>query len=137
MSQACAQFLKGLLRIIRSNALAERGPQAPRYGGGLIAGRGDRLVPSSSGSASSGRQRSPMLFSIAFSASSCLCKVLRRLRSSTRQRLQAVALGNTEPEVLGSVAARLAHLEKGLPVAEPAKIAQSSCGYPLNDLARR
>ncbi|MGQ0656801.1 MAG: type I restriction endonuclease subunit R [Chromatiales bacterium] len=51
--------------------------------------------------------------------------------------LQAVALGNTEPEVLSSVAARLARLEKGLPEADKAKIAQASGGFTLKDLARR
>ena len=51
--------------------------------------------------------------------------------------LQAVALGNTEPEVLSSVAARLARLEKHLPEADQAKIAQASGGYTLKDLARR
>jgi type I restriction enzyme, R subunit len=50
---------------------------------------------------------------------------------------QAVALGNTEPEVLSSVAARLARLEKDLPAADQAKIAQASGGFTLKDLARR
>jgi len=50
--------------------------------------------------------------------------------------LQAVALGNTEPEVLSSVAARLARLEKDLPDAAKARIAQASGGATLKDLAR-
>jgi type I restriction enzyme R subunit len=50
--------------------------------------------------------------------------------------LQAVALGNTEPEVLSSVAARLARLEKDLPETDKAKIAQSAGGVSLKDLAR-
>jgi type I restriction enzyme R subunit len=50
--------------------------------------------------------------------------------------LQAVALGNTEPEVLSSVAARLARLEKDLPPADQAKIAQAAGGLTLKDLSR-
>jgi len=51
--------------------------------------------------------------------------------------LQAVALGNTEPEVLSSIAARLARLEKDLPDADKARITQASGGLTLKDLARR
>jgi type I restriction enzyme R subunit len=51
--------------------------------------------------------------------------------------LQAVALGNVEPDVLSSVAARLARLEKDLPEADQAGIAKASGGYTLKDLARR
>jgi type I restriction enzyme R subunit len=50
--------------------------------------------------------------------------------------LQAVALGNTEPEVLSSVAARLARLEKDLPTDAQARIAQAAGGLTLKDLAR-
>jgi type I restriction enzyme R subunit len=50
--------------------------------------------------------------------------------------LQAVALGNTEPDVLSSVAARLARLEKDLPPEDQAKIAQAAGGATLKDLAR-
>jgi len=50
--------------------------------------------------------------------------------------LQAVALGNTEPEVLSSVAARLARLEKDLPAEAQARIAQAAGGLTLKDLAR-
>jgi type I restriction enzyme R subunit len=50
--------------------------------------------------------------------------------------LQAVALGNTEPDVLSSVAARLARLEKDLPAADQARIAQAAGGLSLKDLAR-
>jgi len=50
--------------------------------------------------------------------------------------LQAVALGNTEPEVLSSVAARLARLEKDLPEPAKARIAQAAGGRTLKDLAR-
>jgi type I restriction enzyme R subunit len=50
--------------------------------------------------------------------------------------LQAVALGNTEPDVLSSVAARLARLEKDLPSEDKAKIAQAAGGATLKDLAR-
>ncbi|HTN50392.1 MAG TPA: hypothetical protein VMK32_13270 [Burkholderiaceae bacterium] len=42
--------------------------------------------------------------------------------------LQAVALGNTEPDVLSSVAARLARLEKDLPATAQARIAQGHSG---------
>ena len=50
--------------------------------------------------------------------------------------LQAVALGNTDPEVLSSVAARLARLEKDLPAADQARIAKAAGGLTLKDLAR-
>lgn len=50
--------------------------------------------------------------------------------------LQAVALGNTEPDVLSSVAARLARLEKDLPSTDQARIAQAAGGLTLKDLAR-
>jgi type I restriction enzyme R subunit len=50
--------------------------------------------------------------------------------------LQAVALGNTESDVLSSVAARLARLEKDLPTEDKAKIAQAAGGATLKDLAK-
>ncbi|MEO8123950.1 MAG: type I restriction-modification enzyme R subunit C-terminal domain-containing protein, partial [Burkholderiales bacterium] len=50
--------------------------------------------------------------------------------------LQAVALGNTEPEVLSSIAARLARLEKDLPEPDQARISQAAGGLTLKDLAR-
>ena len=50
--------------------------------------------------------------------------------------LQAVALGNIETDVLSSVAARLARLERDLPEADQAKIAQAAGGATLKDLAR-
>jgi len=49
--------------------------------------------------------------------------------------LQAVALGNTEPEVLSSVAARLARLDKALSESDKARIAQASGGATLKALA--
>ena len=49
--------------------------------------------------------------------------------------LQAVALGNTEPEVLSSVAARLARLQKDLPAEDQLKITQASGGATLSDMA--
>jgi type I restriction enzyme R subunit len=55
---------------------------------------------------------------------------------SLEKLLQAVALGNTEPEVLSSVAARLARLEKDLPPADQARITQAAGGLTLKDLAR-
>ncbi|MGH8633545.1 MAG: type I restriction-modification enzyme R subunit C-terminal domain-containing protein [Burkholderiales bacterium] len=55
---------------------------------------------------------------------------------SLEKLLQAVALGNTEPEVLSSVAARLARLEKDLPEADKTRIAQAAGGATLKDLAR-
>jgi type I restriction enzyme, R subunit len=55
---------------------------------------------------------------------------------SFEKLLQAVALGNTEPEVLSSVAARLARLDKSLSDSDKAKIAQASGGATLKDLAR-
>jgi type I restriction enzyme R subunit len=50
--------------------------------------------------------------------------------------LQAVALGNTESDVLSSVAARLARLEKDLPTEDKAKIAQAAGGATLKDFAK-
>jgi type I restriction enzyme R subunit len=50
--------------------------------------------------------------------------------------LQAVALGNVEPEVLSSVAARLARLERDLSDADKAKIIETSGGHDLKSLAR-
>ncbi len=50
--------------------------------------------------------------------------------------LQAVALGNSEPDVLSSVAARLARLEKDLPAEDKARIAQAAGGVTLKDIAR-
>ncbi|MFZ5555284.1 MAG: type I restriction-modification enzyme R subunit C-terminal domain-containing protein [Pseudomonadota bacterium] len=51
--------------------------------------------------------------------------------------LRAIALGNTEPEVLSSVAVRLARLEKDLPADAQARITQTAGGLTLKDLARR
>jgi len=50
--------------------------------------------------------------------------------------LQAVALGNTEPEVLSSVAARLARLERDITDADKAKVMEASGGHDLKSLAR-
>ena len=50
--------------------------------------------------------------------------------------LQAVALGNVEPEVLSSVAARLARLDRELTEGDKLRIAQASGGASLKDLAR-
>jgi type I restriction enzyme R subunit len=50
--------------------------------------------------------------------------------------LQAVALGNVEPEVLSSVAARLARLERDITQADKEKIITASGGYSLKDLAK-
>ena len=50
--------------------------------------------------------------------------------------LQAVALGNTEPDVLSSVAARLSRLEIDLPAADQARITQAAGGLTLKNLAR-
>jgi type I restriction enzyme, R subunit len=55
---------------------------------------------------------------------------------SLEKLLQAVALGNTEPDVLSSVAARLARLEKDLPLADQARITEAAGGLTLKDLAR-
>ncbi len=51
--------------------------------------------------------------------------------------LLAIALGNAEPDVLSSVAARLARLEKDLPPADKARITLASGGLTLKDLTRR
>ena len=50
--------------------------------------------------------------------------------------LQAVALGNVEPEVLSSVAARLARLDRQLTEPDRQRIAQTAGGASLKDLAR-
>jgi type I restriction enzyme R subunit len=50
--------------------------------------------------------------------------------------LQAVALGNTEPEVLSSVAARLARLERDITDADKAKVVEASGGFDLKSIAR-
>ena len=49
--------------------------------------------------------------------------------------LQAVSLGNVEDEVLSSVAARLARLDKDLSPADHAKVLETSGGKSLRDLA--
>jgi type I restriction enzyme R subunit len=50
--------------------------------------------------------------------------------------LQAVALGNTEPDVLSSVAARLSRLDRDLDDAAKTRIINASGGYTLKDLSR-
>ncbi len=50
--------------------------------------------------------------------------------------LQAMALGNVEDEVLSSVAARLARLDRDSSDADKAKIIETSGGFTLRDLAR-
>jgi type I restriction enzyme, R subunit len=50
--------------------------------------------------------------------------------------LQAVALGNVEDDVISSVAARLARLDRDLTDADKAKVTQASGGRTLRDLAR-
>jgi len=50
--------------------------------------------------------------------------------------LQAVALGNVEPEVLSSIAARLARLDRDITDADKQRIVQASGGASLRDLAR-
>ncbi len=50
--------------------------------------------------------------------------------------LQAVALGNVEPEVLSSVAARLARLDRELTPAQRDQVSTASGGHSLKDLAR-
>jgi type I restriction enzyme R subunit len=50
--------------------------------------------------------------------------------------LQAVALGNVEDEVLSSVAARLARLDRDLGESDHAKVLEASGGHTLQSLAR-
>ena len=50
--------------------------------------------------------------------------------------LQAVALGNVEPEVLSSVAARLARLNRELTEGDKQRVMQAAGGASLQDLAR-
>ena len=56
---------------------------------------------------------------------------------SFEKLLQAVALGNTEPDVLSSIAARLARLDRDLTDEAKARIITASGGYALKDLSRR
>jgi type I restriction enzyme R subunit len=49
--------------------------------------------------------------------------------------LQAVSLGNVEPEVLSSVAARLARLDRQLTEPERAKVVEAAGGFDLKQLA--
>ena len=56
---------------------------------------------------------------------------------SFEKLLQAVALGNTDPEVLSSVAARLARLDRDLTDESKDRITTASGGYTLKDLSRR
>jgi type I restriction enzyme R subunit len=60
----------------------------------------------------------------------------RQKTVSLEKLLQQVALGDTDPDVLSSVAARLARLEKDLPAADQARIAQAAGGVTLRQLAR-
>jgi len=55
---------------------------------------------------------------------------------SLDQLLQAVSLGNVEPEVLSSVAVRLARLDAQLSDAERAKVVAQAGGLGLKDLSR-
>ncbi len=50
--------------------------------------------------------------------------------------LQAVALGNVEPEVLSSVAARVARLDRDITDADKQRIVQAAGGASLKELAR-
>ena len=50
--------------------------------------------------------------------------------------LQAVALGNVEPDVLSSVAARLARLDRDITDANKAKVIEASGGHDLKAIAR-
>jgi type I restriction enzyme R subunit len=50
--------------------------------------------------------------------------------------LQAVSLGNVEPEVLSSVAVRLARLDAQLTDAERAKVVTEAGGLGLKELSR-
>ena len=50
--------------------------------------------------------------------------------------LQAVALGNTDPDVISSVAARLARLDKALEDKEKAQVQEFSDGKSIEDLTR-
>jgi type I restriction enzyme, R subunit len=50
--------------------------------------------------------------------------------------LQAVALGNVEEEVLSSIAARLARLDRDSSEEDKAKVIAASGGYSLRDLAK-
>jgi type I restriction enzyme R subunit len=55
-------------------------------------------------------------------------------KSVSFEKLQAVALGNTEPEVISSVAARVARLMKRLDDPEKAEIEKHTHGKSLKDL---
>ena len=51
--------------------------------------------------------------------------------------LQAVALGNVEPEVISSVAARLARLDRDIGEKDRDRVIETSGGYSVRDLSRR
>jgi type I restriction enzyme R subunit len=56
---------------------------------------------------------------------------------SFEKLMQAVAFGNTEDDVLTSLAGRLARLEHSISAADDAAIRKASGGYGLQDLAHR
>jgi len=60
----------------------------------------------------------------------------RQKTVSLEKLLQQVALGDTDPDVLSSVAARLARLEKDLPATDQTRITQAAGGLTLKQLAR-
>lgn len=60
----------------------------------------------------------------------------RKPSVSFEKLLQAVAFGNTEPDVLSSVAARIARMEFRTSVEDEAKIRTTSGGLGLKDLSR-
>jgi type I restriction enzyme R subunit len=60
----------------------------------------------------------------------------RKPSVSFEKLLQAVAFGNTEPDVLSSVAARIARMEFRTSVEDEAKIRATSGGLGLKDLSR-
>ena len=61
----------------------------------------------------------------------------QKLTVSFEKLLQAVAFGNTEDEVLTSLAGRLARMEHRISAADDKRIRQASGGYSLKDLAHR
>jgi len=65
-----------------------------------------------------------------------LCPMDQKKSVPFDKLLQAVALGNVEPEVLSSIAARLARLDRDITDADKQRIVQASGGASLRDLAR-
>ena len=61
-------------------------------------------------------------------------QVEKKLSFSLEKLLQAVALGNTEPDVISSIAGRLSRIEKRLSQEEKEEIKKINNGQGIKDL---